>query len=161
MNFDNSSVRRQERLLDKQLALDLLSNSQYGVLSLVESRDNGVGSYAIPLNYVWNQENYIYFHCAPEGYKLECLDVSNEVSFVVVGHTEVISNKFTTAYQSVIVRGVLERDLSVDERMSAFKMLLEKYSPNDIEKGLKYTEKSFHRTEILRLKIVQISAKAN
>ncbi|WP_199163380.1 pyridoxamine 5'-phosphate oxidase family protein [Parabacteroides provencensis] len=159
INFDNSSVRRQERLLSEESSLDLLRVSEYGILSFVETRCGAVAAYGIPLNYVLN-EDYIYFHCAPDGYKMSCLDISNEVSFTIVGRTEVISEKFTTAYQSVVVRGQLERGLADTERMNALKMLLQKYSPNDMERGLKYAEKSFHRTEILRLKITSISAKA-
>ena len=160
INFDNSSVRRQERLLSEESSLELLRNGEFGVLSMVESRHGEVAAYGIPINYVWDGSGCIYFHCAPQGHKLECLNLSSEVCFTVVGRTEVISEKFTTAYQSVVIRGKLEKGLSVEERMAALRLLLERYSPNDIERGLKYTEKSFHRTEVLRLTITYISAKA-
>ena len=42
----------------------------------------------------------------------------------------------------------------------ALELLLDKFSPNDKAVGLKYAEKSFYRTEILKLHIQSISGKA-
>lgn len=160
INYDNSQVRRQERLLNEQTALEILRNGEYGVLSMIERRAQAEGAYGIPINYAWDGDKYIYFHCAPAGHKLECIDAFPQVSFTIVGQTNVIPHKFTTAYQSLIIRGNLERGLSPQERMEAFMLLLKKYSPHDIEAGMKYAEKSFHRTEILRLEIEKVSGKA-
>ena len=46
------------------------------------------------------------------------------------------------------------------ERMQALRLLLEKYSPDDCVTGMRYAEKSFHRTEILRLEVETVSGKA-
>lgn len=159
IKYDNTTVRRQERLLDEQTAFEILTDGEYGVLSMVECRGGQTAAYGIPINYVWDGGDYVYFHCAPSGHKLDCVDCNSLVSFTVVGHTKVISNKFTTAYQSIIIRGELTRGLAADERMEALAMLLDKYSPDDKEVGLKYTEKSFDRTEVLRLEIKSMSGK--
>ena len=39
------------------------------------------------------------------------------------------------------------------------RLLLEKYAPDECETGLHYAERSFARTEILRLEILAVSAK--
>ena len=57
------------------------------------------------------------------------------------------------------MRGSISSGLSAEERMKALKLILMKYSPDDVEVGLKYAEKSFHRTEILRIQIKSISGK--
>lgn len=158
--FDNTKVRRQERLLDEESAREIIRGGEYGILSMVESVDGELSGYGIPINFAWNGEGYIYLHCAPEGHKLDCIAANSNVSLCVVGRTDVISNKFTTAYESVIVRGKAERNLSSEERMRALELILDKYSPNDKEVGMKYAEKSFHRTEILRITITSISAKS-
>lgn len=44
--------------------------------------------------------------------------------------------------------------------MHALELLLAKYSPDDREVGMKYAEKSFHRTEIVRLEILAVSGKS-
>lgn len=159
LHFNNSNVRRQERLLAEPEAIELLRSGEYGVLSMIENLNDNLSGYGIPLNYVWNGDNSIYFHCAPEGHKLECLQANSKASFCVVGKTNVISHKFTTAYESIIVRGELHCNLSPEERMQALLLILDKYSPNDKEIGVKYAEKSFHRTEILRLDITEMSGK--
>lgn len=159
VNYDNSGVRRQDRLLDEQTSEELLSKSEYGVLSMIETRGAHQAAYGIPINYVWDSKHSIYLHCAPEGHKLECADSNPLVCFVVVGQTQVISNKFTTAYESLVIRGRISRGLSQEERMVALELLLDKYSPLDKEVGLKYTAKSFHRTEILRIEIDSVSGK--
>ena len=160
IRYDNSGVRRQERLLDEQTALELLRTAEYGVLSVVERRNGAPAAYGLPINYVWDGADGLYFHCAPQGHKLVCADACNEACFTAVGPTHVVPHKFTTAYQSVVVRGVLRRGLPADERRAALALLLDKYSPHDKETGLKYAEKSFDRTEILRLDIACVSGKA-
>lgn len=155
MKYNNESIRRQDRLLPEAEAMQLLKNSEYGILSIVSEDNSG---YGLPLSYAI-EDDKIYFHCAPEGEKLRALSKNNEVSFCVVGPTQVISNKFTTAYSSVIAKGTARTGLSDEEKMRALELILDKYSPNDKVTGLKYAEKSFARTEIIRLDIMSISGK--
>ena len=157
--FNNSNIRRQDRLLNEQEALDLLNTGEYGVLSMIETLKEASGGYGIPINFVWDGNCSIYFHCAPQGYKLNCLQANPDVSFCVIGQTNVIPHKFTTAYESIIVRGTASINLSEEERMHALMLLLDKYSPNDKAKGKMYTEKSLHRTSVIRLDIKEISGK--
>ena len=155
--FDNADVRRQDRLLDETAARELLRTGEYGVLSMQAAEGGG---YGIPLSYVWDGETRIYVHCAPEGRKLRCLDRCAEVSFCVVGRTKVLPSKFTTAYESVVMKCTAHHGLHDAERMSALSLLLSKYCPNDKMVGMQYAEKSFFRTEIIRLDIEEVSAKS-
>ena len=86
-------IRRKDRILDNELAIRLLEEAEYGFLAM--SGINGYG-YGIPINYV-KEGDSIYFHCAPEGYKLECLRENPKVSFTVVGATQIVPGKFTRA----------------------------------------------------------------
>lgn len=159
MKYINSNVRRQDRLLDEKDAVKILRSGEFGFLSMIETNIDGSSGYGVPISYVWDGKNSIYFHCAPEGHKIDCLHRNSNVSFCVVGRTNVIPHKFTTAYESVLVRGNAVVDISSKERMKALEMILDKYSPNDKEVGLKYAEKSFHRTAIIRLDISTVSGK--
>lgn len=158
--YNNSSIRRQERTLDEKLAEEIIANGEFCILSMVEIIDDKLGGYGVPINYVWDGDKYLYIHCAPEGHKLNCIERYSAVSVCIVGRTEVFPNKFTTAYQSVIVRGNVVKNLSETERMNALELILRKYSSDDIVTGIKYAQKSFHRTEILRIEIETISGKA-
>ncbi len=160
MKYVNSGVRRQDRLLDEREATEILSSGEFGFLSMVETAADGSSGYGVPISYVWDGGSVIYFHCAPEGHKLDCLRRNSKVSFCVVGQTNVISHQFTTAYESVLVRGTATAEVSAEERMKALEMILDKYSPKDKEVGLKYAEKSFGRTAVIRMDISTVSGKA-
>lgn len=150
-----AEIRRKDRILERDAALELLERGEYGFLAM--NGANGYG-YGIPLSYV-KEDDHLYFHCAPEGYKLECLRASDRVSFCVVGKTRVISRQFTTAYESVLVFGHACLDLPDAERQHALELLVKKYAPDYEAVGAKYIEKSFHRTGIIRINIVHFSAK--
>ena len=70
MKYVNNRVRRQDRLMDEQRALELLRDGEYGVLSMVAD-DAG---YGIPVNFVWDGDHSVYIHCAPEGRKLQAIE---------------------------------------------------------------------------------------
>ena len=138
-------IRRKDRILDNELAIRLLEEAEYGFLAM--SGING------------KEGDSIYFHCAPEGYKLECLRENPKVSFTVVGATQIVPGKFTTGYESTIAFGEMHLDLPEEERRYALRLLVNKYSSAFKEIGEKYIEKSFYRTNILRLDISHISGK--
>ena len=156
MVYDNSKVRRQDRLLDEAGATELLSNGEYGVLSM--QAESG-GGYGVPVNYVWDGAGCIYIHCAPEGRKLRCIEACDEVSFCVVGATQVIPDKFTTAYRSIVLSCRACANLDEQERWRALRLLIAKYSADYKEIGEKYAERSFHRTRIIRLDVKEWSGK--
>lgn len=156
MKYNNQPVRRQDRLLSEENAIILLCNGEYGILSMQAEEGGG---YGIPVNYVWDNAGAIYIHCAPEGEKLRNLQACNKVSFCVVGNTFVVSDKFTTEYESIILHGEAHTGLPADERMKALELILDKYSPNDKVVGKKYAEKSFARTEVIRVDIKSWSGK--
>ena len=59
-------------------------------------------NYSIP-DYLNGDE--LYFHCAKIGHKLDSIKRNNKVSFCVIDKDEIIPEKFTTHYRSVIVFG--------------------------------------------------------
>ena len=79
--------------------------------------------------------------------------------FCVIGCTRAVLDKFTTTYESIMMRCAAHIALLLEERMHALELLVAKYSPNDKEIGRKYAEKSFHRTEIIKLEIRRFSGK--
>lgn len=156
MEYNNAKVRRQDRLLSEDAACALLRDGEHGVLSLT---DGGV-PYAVPVNYVWDGGHSIYIHCAPEGRKLRCIEQNEKASFCVVGRTQVLPDKFTTRYESIVAacRATVVHDDS--ERRKAVELILKKFSPNFVDIGLGYAEKSLRRTVIVRLDIEEWSGKA-
>lgn len=148
-------VRRQDRILDEETARRLLDQGEYGVLSMHGA--NGYG-YGIPLSYV-TEAQHLYFHGAPEGFKLDSLALDNRVSFCVVGATQVIPRQFTTAYESVLLFGRITGVTDEAEKVHALQLLSAKYSPEFPRLAEKYIGVSLHRTAILRFDIEHLSGK--
>ena len=152
-------VRRQNRVLEGERITELLINSEYGFLSLGTS-ENGY-AYGIPISYAYEEEsNSLYFHCAPEGQKLDEISKNNKVSFCVVGKTDPIANQFTTLYESVIAFGDAITNLSDDEKRKALRLLVKKYSAGFEEIAEQYMDKSWNRTLAFKIEIKHITAKA-
>ncbi|MGM9704669.1 MAG: pyridoxamine 5'-phosphate oxidase family protein [Prevotella sp.] len=157
MKYDNSHIRRQDRLLDNDRANRLLRNAEYGVLSICATDGT---PYGIPLNYVWDENDNLYIHCAPEGRKLEIIRHNANASFCIVGRVNLLPQQFTTEYESIVLKGTIQLVDNDDERRSAIRLLIQKLSPEYVEKGMMYSEKSFHRVDILKLHINEYSGKS-
>ena len=157
VSFSNKLVRRQDRLLSEEQAIRLLQLGGHGVLSMIDKDGH---AYGIPINYVWDNQDSIYLHCAPEGRKLSCIEFNNKVSFCIVGITNVLPDKFSTEYESIILECTAFINLASDERMIALKLIIDKYSPDFKDKGMKYAGGSFGRTEIIKLDIISWSGKS-
>lgn len=160
MEYNNDGVRRQDRLLSEYEARELLRNGEYGVLSMVDGTSGEAVAYGVPVSYVWDGDDAMYVHCAKEGRKLRCLEGNARVSFCVVGKTRVIPDKFTTAYESIVLECRAAIGLAEDERRKALRMILDKYSRDYAEIGRKYAERSFPRTEVIKLTIEKWSGKS-
>ena len=152
MIYNNQNIRKPERLLDIKDTETILRDGEYGYLSMYSKED---GVYGLPISYAWDGEQSIYLHCAKEGKKLRIMDDNNDLSFTVVGKTELLPEKFSTKFESVIIGCKGYRVLDNDEKMKALKLILEKYSPDHMENGIKYANRAFEKTEIIRLDIIE------
>ena len=151
----HNEIRRQDRKISLEESIDLLQKGEYGVLSMCSLENEG---YGLPLSYVYD-DGKIYFHCATEGTKLEYIKNNNKVSFCVVGHTQVLPEKFSTIYHSAIAFGTIA-EAKGEEKQKALELLLKKYSPDFMEAGISYIDKLFDKTNVLRLSVEEISGKA-
>ena len=148
-------IRRKDREIDQKSIIEILEKGQYGVLSTVDAEGM---PYGVPLTYIY--EDYkIYFHCALEGHKLENIKQNPNVSFCVVGDTEVIPEQFSTKYESVIVFGKI-REVSEEEKVEVLHKLLKQFSPDFMEKGKEYVKNGGHRAMGLCLDITCMTGKA-
>lgn len=150
-----NSMRRKDREITKQEAIEIIENSEYGVLSTVDK--NGQ-PYGVPLSYAY-KDNAIYFHCAVDGQKLDNIKNNSKVSFCVVGATKVLPETFGTLYESALVSGIAS-EVHDDERHQALIWLLEKYCSGFLEGGLQYIELKDKVTKVIKIEISQLSGKA-
>ncbi|NLA77117.1 MAG: 5-nitroimidazole antibiotic resistance protein, partial [Clostridiales bacterium] len=105
---------REMRRFKQQLAMaeceNILARGTSGVLAL-----NGDGGYpyAVPMSYVYDNGKII-FHSAREGHKYDAVLKSDRASFCVIDEDNVVPEKYTTYFRSVIAFGkirILEDDV--------------------------------------------------
>ena len=155
MIYDNSTVRRQDRLLDEARAREILQVGEYGFLAMASAE----GGYGVPINYAISGDT-IYLHCAPEGRKLQAVANDNRVTFCVVGEKRLIPEQFTTMYESVVASGSARIVEDVDERRKALRLIVEKYASQHVEEGLKAIERSLHRTAVVAIEVHTLTGKS-
>lgn len=148
-------MRRSDRQMQEADALCLLNRAEYGVLSTVGSDGQ---PYGVPLNFCVIG-NGIYFHCALEGHKIDNFTGVPQVSFCVVGRTEVLPPKFSTRYESVIVSGGI-MEVFDEEKRQALEALVHKYAPDHLEEGAKYITASHGKTRVFRISMDAVTGKA-
>ena len=114
--------------------------------------------YGVPVNYVVKGDA-IFIHGAAKGQKLESIERNKNVSFCVVGNTKILPDEFTTAYESVIVFGTAHI-IDGEEKCDALELILEKFTPECMEKGIKLISKAQDEVAIIKIIIENISGKA-
>lgn len=148
-------MRRKDRQLSYEKTLSVLERGEHGILSTV-CKDGF--PYGVPVNYVYS-DNCIYFHCAKNaGLKLDNIGNNPNVCFTIVGKTELLPAKFSTKYESAIVFGKA-RLLNENEKKEPLLKLIEKYSPDFMETGREYVEKSASETDIVEISIESVTGK--
>lgn len=125
-------MRRSRQELTRRESDEILYSCSSGVLAL--TGDEG-WPYAVPLSYVYDGEK-IYFHCAKSGHKLDAVKNDARASFCVVARDDVVPEKFTTLYKSVIVFGRVRVLEDGAEKRAAIEKLARKYSPDESDESL-------------------------
>lgn len=125
-------MRRKKQALSPAACDAILQAGTSGVLAL--SGADGQ-PYAVPLSYVYH-EGKVYFHCARAGHKLDLLDQNPKASFCVIGQDQVVPEKYTTYYRSVILFGTVRRLTAGEEKRAAILALARRYSPDEPAGGV-------------------------
>ncbi len=126
-------MRRKRQALCKEECERILREGQTGVLAL--GGDDGY-PYALPINYVFDGAD-IYFHCAKAGHKLDSIARCDKASFCVVDKDDVVPEKYTTFFKSVIVFGRMSVINDEEAMRRAAFILAKKYCPDETDAGIK------------------------
>ncbi len=120
------SMRRIRQQMAENDAVRVLENAKTGVMSV--NGENGY-PYAVPMNFAY-LDGKIYLHSANTGHKIDAIRGSDKVSFLVIDKDDVISDKLTTAYRSVVVFGRARIMENTDEKLVIVRRFALKYSKN-------------------------------
>ena len=148
-------MRRSKQRLPREVAVEILERNTSGVLAL--SGDEGY-PYAVPMSYVY-AEGKIYFHSAKNGHKIDAIQRNEKASFCVIDQDQIVPEKYTTFFRSVIVFGRLRLVEDMEEMRRIAATLAMKYSA-DFKEGIpKEINASIRNMAILELTIDHITAK--
>ena len=117
-------MRRKRQLLPTEESVSILEKMTSGTLAL--HGDDGY-LYAVPVSYVY-ADGKIYFHTAVKGHKVDAIQTNGKVSFCVVEQDDVKPAEFTTYFRSVIAFGKARILEDGNEKLSALRLLADKYS---------------------------------
>ncbi|KAB3530443.1 pyridoxamine 5'-phosphate oxidase family protein [Alkaliphilus serpentinus] len=148
-------MRRSDREISYDGAIEVLRKGRVGTLSTVGEDGQ---PYGIPLNYVYFS-NAIYFHCGMEGHKLDNINFNKRVCFSVYGRDEILPERFSTKYESVVVFGRAEV-VEALEKKEALMEFIRIYSHDYIEKGMKYIDAAIDRCLVVKIVMDKVSGKA-
>ena len=122
-------MRRRNQQLPDNECYYILQNATSGVLAV--AGDDGY-PYAVPLSFAY-ADGKLYFHVAKSGHKLDALRRSPKASFCVIAKDEIVPQKYTTYFSSVIAFGsvrIIEDDTSAEKRRG-LDLLADKYCPEE------------------------------
>ena len=151
---EKMKMRRFKQQIPEAEAQEILRRATNGVLCLMDY-DNR--PYGVPMSFIYDGHRSIYFHCALEGRKIECIKRNPNACFTIIDQDEIHPEEFTSYFRSVIVEGTIRILDDRNKMIEALRFLSTKYSPGiDCEPEIK---KGIDRVRILKLEIDSITGK--
>lgn len=152
----DKQMRRSDRQLTDEETLQLFRDAEYGVLSVTDENNM---PYGVPMSFALS-DNVIYFHCSAAGGKrISGIRHDPNACFTVIGDTKLLPPKFATLYMSGIAYGKIEIISDDTEKQKGIEAILQKYSPDHIENGMKYIASALDKIYVLKLEIEKITGK--
>jgi nitroimidazol reductase NimA-like FMN-containing flavoprotein (pyridoxamine 5'-phosphate oxidase superfamily) len=148
-------MRRFKQLLTNETALEILNRNTSGTLALLGDDDY---PYAVPISYVY-ADNKLYFHSAKTGHKIDAIKKCEKASFCVIDQDQIVPEKYTTYFRSVIAFGKVQLVTDIAEMRRIATVLAMKYS-SDFEEGIpEEIDSSINNMAIIEMTIDHITAK--
>lgn len=149
-------MRRKDREQSREFAFQVLATCEYATIAMVDDDGN---PYCIPIT-IANDEEYVYFHSAMAGTKVDVLRQNPRVCISCVGFTERQLDRFTTRYESAIVKGVAYEVLDDSEKVRALRLLCMRHIPTNMSDFDNAIDRSLARTAVFKVSIEEITGKA-
>lgn len=145
-------MRKTSREMPSDWALEIMHQAPYITVSF--TRPDGT-AYGVPLSLASINDKEWYFHCAPEGDKLDAIAVHPEVCLSAVTKcTPTIGPKdgsFTLQYRSAIAFGRAEIVTDEAEKIQALRAISQRFLPRHMAAFDDAIRRSLHRTAVVRI----------
>lgn len=145
-------MRKVSREMDSQWALEVMRTAPYITVSF--TRADGT-AYGAPLSLACTDDRIWYFHCAPEGDKLDALAAHPQVCLSAVTKCAPTvgpkDGSFTLQYRSAIAFGKAELVTDDEEKIRALRAISERFLPQHMDAFDDAIARSLHRTAVVRI----------
>ena len=148
-------MRRAKQQLTHEECIAILEKATSGVLAV--DGDDGY-PYAVPMNYVYHNGQLL-FHSAQTGHKLDALQKNEKASFCVVSQDEIVPEKFTSYFRSIIAFGKAHMITDENEKLNALMLLAKRFSPDHVPGREADIEKNLPLLHMLSLRIEHMTGK--
>ena len=150
-------MRKASREMDSQWALEVMRKAPYITVSFTQADGS---AYGVPLSLACTSEDVWYFHCAPEGNKLDAIAVHPEVCLSAVTKCQPTvgpkDGTFTLQYRSAIAFGKAERVTDTEEKIEALRVISQRFLPKHMDAFDEAVQRSLHRTEVVRITLLSL-----
>lgn len=138
--------------MDAQWAQEVMDRAPFVTVSMV--RADGT-AYGLPLTLARTDEKTYYFHCAPEGDKLDCLRANPRVCLSAVGRCKPmvgpLDGSFTLEYKSAVGFGTAEVVTDDSEKVAALRAICQRFLPQNMGRFDESIARSLGRTCVVRI----------
>jgi len=162
--------------MDRSFGLYVIDKARFAVLTTI---GENMIPYSVPVSPARVGDS-LYLHSAPEGRKIDNLEFNPAVTMVFVGDTRVpdpiqpeefealkaedqvatlMSNKFTTEFESAILTGNAVFVTSHEEKLRGLRAITEKYTPLNLPYFEAAAESGLARVVVIRIDIETLTAK--
>lgn len=143
--------------MDAKWALDVMRHAPYITVSF--TRQDGT-AYGVPLSLACTDDRIWYFHCAPEGEKLEAIKVNPQVCLSAVTRCKPTvgpkDGSFTLQFRSAIAFGKAELVIEDEEKIKALRAISERFLPHHMDAFDDAIRRSLDRTAVVRITLLSL-----
>jgi nitroimidazol reductase NimA-like FMN-containing flavoprotein (pyridoxamine 5'-phosphate oxidase superfamily) len=148
-------MRRKDREVSRDEALAALDKAPFGVMASVDSDG---APYCIPLSMA-RDGDWLYFHCAMVGHKIDNLRADSRVCVSFVGKAEFPKDNFTVVFESAVVIGTAEEITEDEEKIRALRLISERFTPKNMQAFDAEIAKLLKVTGVWKIHIEEIAGK--
>ena len=151
--------RKDRKLTTKEELLDILENGKIVQIAFQDKNQ----PYIVTLNYgfYWTNENpVLYFHCANEGRKIECIKFNPEVCFSISICDPFVKGEnacnYGMKYRSIVGYGKIRIVTDSEEKINGLNLIMKQYTGNN---NWTYEDEMMNKTTVISLEVHEITGK--
>jgi len=150
-------MRRKDReITDQEQLRSIIRNTETCYMGMCSDGQ----PYVVPMNFGYEGE-YIYFHSALQGRKIDILKENPRVTLVFTSEAELQLTgelqTWTTRYKSVMAEGIAKLITDESEKQKGINIILSRYT----EEITEFSSSVLGRVMIIKVKITNLTGKGN